>query len=164
MARPDKCSAQDSKSLPARRSHLQAAAHPARSEPDGAADVDDEDNVIAVVDDSEVVRDALDQLLVSVGYRTELYTSAEEFMRAATSTRAACLVVDVELSGTSGPQLLRDLSARGLNFRAILMSGCGDPAIRRAAAELGCLTLLLKPFAPNDLLETLARTLAFGTN
>ena len=164
MARPDKCSAQDSKSLPARRSHLQAAAHLARSEPDGAADVDDEDNVIAVVDDSEVVRDALDQLLVSVGYRTELYTSAEEFMRAATSTRAACLVVDVELSGTSGPQLLRDLSARGLNFRAILMSGCGDPAIRRAAAELGCLTLLLKPFAPNDLLETLARTLAFGTN
>ena len=164
MARPDKCSAQDSKSLPARRSHLQAAAHLARSEPDGAADVDDEDNVIAVVDDSEVVRDALDQLLVSVGYRTELYTSAEEFMRAATSTRAACLVVDVELGGTSGPQLLHDLSARGLNFRAILMSGCGDPAIRRAAAELGCLTLLLKPFAPNDLLETLARTLAFGTN
>ena len=32
------------------------------------------------------------------------------------------------------------------------------------AAELGCMTFLLKPFAPNDLLETLARTLAFGSN
>ena len=131
MARPDKCSAQDSKSLPLRRSHLQAAAHPARSERYGAADVDDEDDLIAVVDDCEVVRDALDQLLVSVGYRTELYASAEEFMRAAKTTRAACLVVDVELGGTSGPQLLRDLAARGLHFRAILMSASGDPAVRR---------------------------------
>ena len=126
--------------------------------------MDEEDDVIAVVDDCEVVRDALDQLLVSVGYRTELYASAEEFMRAAKTTRAACLVVDVELGGTSGPQLLRDLSARGLHFRAILMSASGDPAVRRMAAELGCLTFLLKPFAPNDLLETLARTLAFGPN
>ena len=162
MARPDKCSAQDNKSLPLRRSHLQVAAHPARSERYGAADVDNEDDLIAVVDDCEVVRDALDQLLVSVGYRTELYASAEEFMRAAEITRAACLVVDVELGGTSGPQLLRDLSARGLHFRAILMSASGDPAVRRMATELGCLTFLPKPFAPNDLLEVLARRLAFG--
>ena len=131
MARPDKCSAQDSKSLPQRRSYLQAAAHPGAEEQYGAADVDEEDDVIAVVDDSDVVRDALDQLLVSVGYRTELYASAEEFMRAARTTRAACLVVDVELGGTSGPQLLRDLSARGLHFPAILMRASGDPAIRR---------------------------------
>ena len=123
-----------------------------------------EDDVIAVVNDNEVIREALDQLLVAAGYRTELYASAEEFMRAATDTRAACLVVDVELGGTSGPQLLHDLSARGLRFPAILMSGCGDPAIRRRAAELGCMTFLLKPFAPTDLLETLARTLAFGSN
>ena len=123
-----------------------------------------EDDVIAVVDDSEIIREALDHLLVSVGYRTELYASAEEFLRAAPGTRAACLVVDVELGGTSGPQLLQELSARGLRFPAILMSGCGDPAVRRRAAELGCLTFLLKPFAPTDLLETLARTLAFGSN
>ena len=123
-----------------------------------------EDDVIAVVDDNEVIRDALDRLLVAAGYRTELYASAEEFLRAATATRAACLVVDVELGGTSGPQLLRNLAARGLRFPAILMSACGDPAIRRRAAELGCMTFLLKPFAPTDLLETLARTLAFGSN
>jgi FixJ family two-component response regulator len=123
-----------------------------------------EDDVIAVVDDNDVIREALDQLLVAAGYRTELYASAEEFLRVATTTRAACLVVDVELGGTSGPQLLRELSARGLRFPAILMSACGDPAIRRRAAELGCMTFLLKPFAPTDLLETLARTLAFGSN
>jgi len=123
-----------------------------------------EDDVIAVVDDNDVVREALDQLLVAAGYRTELYASAEEFLRAATATRAGCLVVDVELGGTSGPQLLQELSTRGLRFPAILMSACGDPAIRRRAAELGCMTFLLKPFAPTDLLETLARTLAFGSN
>jgi FixJ family two-component response regulator len=125
---------------------------------------DAEDNVIAVVDDSDVMREALDHLLEAAGYRTELYASAEEFMRAAPATRAACLVVDVELGATTGPQLLRDLSARGLKFPAVLMSGCGDPALRRVAAELGCLTFLAKPFAPDDLLEVLARTLAFGLN
>ena len=123
-----------------------------------------EDDVIAVVDDCEVIRESLDQLLVAAGYRTELYASAEEFLRAATATRAACLVVDVELGGTSGPQLLRNLAARGLRFPAILMSASGDPSLRRVATELGCLTFLLKPFAPTDLLETLARTLAFGSN
>jgi FixJ family two-component response regulator len=83
-------------------------------------------------------------------------------MRAATTTRAACLVVDVELGATSGPELLRDLSARGLDFPAILMSGSSDAAIPRVAAELGCLTFLPKPFAPNDLLEVIARRLAFN--
>ena len=123
-----------------------------------------QDNLIAVVDDSEIIREALDYLLVSVGYRTELYASAEEFLRAAPATRAACLVTDVELGGTSGPQLLRELSARGRHFPAIMMSGSGDPALPDLATELGCLAFLPKPFAPDDLLETLARTLAFGCN
>jgi len=122
------------------------------------------DDVIAVVDDSEIVREALDHVLVSAGYRTELYASAEEFMRAAPATRAACLVVDVELGATSGPQLLLDLPAHGRSFPAILMSGSDDPALPDLASELGCLAFLPKPFAPNDLLEVLARTLAFGTN
>ena len=119
-----------------------------------------QDNLIAVVDDSEIIREALDYLLVSVGYRTELYASAEEFLRAAAATRAACLVTDVELGGTSGPQLLRELSARGRHFPAIMMSGSGDPALPGLATKLGCLAFLPKPFAPADLLELLARTLA----
>ena len=97
-----------------------------------------QENVIAVVDDSDIVRDALDQLLASYGYRTELYASAKEFIQAATATRAACLVVDVKLGDTSGPELLRDLAARGLQFPAILMSGSGDATLaasrRRSAA------------------------------
>ena len=120
--------------------------------------------VIAVVDDSDIVREALDQLLVSAGYHTELYASAEEFMSAATVTRATCLVVYVELGGTTGPQLLLDLSARGFKFSAILISASGDPALPDIAAKLGCLKFLLKPFAPTDLLDVLARTLAFGRN
>ena len=121
-------------------------------------------DVIAVVDDSEIVREALDHVLVSAGYRTELYASAEEFMRAAPATRAACLVVDVELGATSGPQLLLDLPARGLQFPAILMSGSDDPALADLAREIGCLAFLPKPFAPNDLLKVLAQTLVFGGN
>ena len=120
--------------------------------------------MIAVVDDCAVVREALDHLLVSAGYRTELYASAEEFMRAAPATRAACLVVDVELGATSGPQLLLDLPARGLQFPAILMSGSDDPALPDLAAQLGCLAFLAKPFPPAELLDVLARTGTVGGN
>jgi FixJ family two-component response regulator len=116
------------------------------------------DKVIAVVDDCAVVRAVLDHALVSAGYRTELYASAEEFMQAATVSRAACMVVDVELGGTSGPQLLLDLPARGLQFPAILISGSDDPDLPELATELGCLAFLPKPFAPTDLLAVLART------
>jgi FixJ family two-component response regulator len=71
-------------------------------------------------------------------------------------------VVDVQLGGTSGPQLLRDLAAQGLRFPAVLISGSADPALPRVATELGCLTFLVKPFAPNDLLEVIARAIVFG--
>ena len=123
-----------------------------------------QDNVIAVVDDSEIMREALDHFLVSAGYQTELYASADEFLRAAPATRAACLVTDVELGGTSGPQLLRELSARGRHFPAILMSGSGDPALPRVAAELGCLAFLPKPFAPTDLLDVRRADARAGCN
>jgi len=120
------------------------------------------ENIIAVVDDSDVVRDALDQLLASYGYRTELYASAEEFIRAAMATHARCLVVDVDLGDISGPDLLRELAARGLHFPAILMSGSFDATLDRRAAELGCLKFLRKPFASKPLLEAIAQALSLS--
>ena len=117
-------------------------------------------NIIAVVDDSDVVRDALDQLLTSCGYCTELYASAEQFLRSATVTPAACLVVDVHLGDISGPELLRALAARGLHFPVILMSGSCDATLDHRAAELGCLKFLRKPFVPTHLLEAIAQALS----
>ena len=119
-----------------------------------------QENVIAVVDDSDIMRDALDQLLASCGYRTELYTSAEEFIRSASATHAACLLVDVDLGDISGPELLRALAARGLHFPAILMSGSCDATLGRRAAELGCLKFLRKPFEPTHLLKAIAQALS----
>ena len=61
-------------------------------------------------------------------------------MHAAPATRAACLVVDVELGATSGPQLLLDLSARGLAFPAILMSASGEAMTRKQGVMFDRLT------------------------
>jgi FixJ family two-component response regulator len=116
--------------------------------------------VIAIVDDSDILRDALTCMLEAFGYRTEPYASAEDFIRSATTTRAAFLVTDVEMGGISGPDMVRDLTARGLHFPAVLMSASCNPALPRVAAELGCLAFLTKPFAPAHLLDVLARTLA----
>jgi FixJ family two-component response regulator len=116
--------------------------------------------VIAVVDDSDILRDALVCMLEASGYRTEQYASAEDFIRAARTARAACLIVDVEMGDISGPEMVRGLTALGLHFPTVLMSASCNPALPRVAAELGCLAFLVKPFAPTDLLDVLARTLA----
>jgi FixJ family two-component response regulator len=114
-------------------------------------------NVIAVVDDSEIMSYALEQLLESCGFRTELYVSAEGFIGASATTSADCLVVDVQLGGMSGPDMVRELRARGLHFPVILMSASCDAAIRSAAAESDCVAFLRKPFGPEQLLDAIAR-------
>ena len=117
------------------------------------------ENVIAVVDDSDIMRDALDQMLASCGYRTELYASAEEFV-GRRRRRPPHAWWSTSISAISGPELLRDLTARGLHFPAILMSGSCDATLDRLAAELGCLKFLRKPFAPTHLLEAIAQALS----
>ena len=67
-------------------------------------------NVIAVVDDDAGIRGALEGLLTSWGYGVELYGSAEEFIRAAISSAAACLLVDIQLGDVSGVELGRHLA------------------------------------------------------
>ena len=72
--------------------------------------------VIAVVDDDAGIRRALAGLLTSWGHGVELYESAEEFIRAAISSAAACLLVDIQLGDVSGVELGRHLSSSGLTW------------------------------------------------
>ena len=72
--------------------------------------------VIAVVDDDLMIREALDRLLSSLGYRAELYTSAAEFIAAALTTEASCLLLDVQLGAMTGIELARHLIFDRLQF------------------------------------------------
>ena len=112
---------------------------------------------IAVIDDDPGVRSALARLLSAIGYPTETFGSAGEFLRAAPISDVACIVVDVGLGNTSGLELVRELSVSGLGFPVIFITSAEDEAIQRQAAELGCIAFLRKPFAADRLVEAVKK-------
>jgi FixJ family two-component response regulator len=111
--------------------------------------------VIAIIDDDSAMRGALSALLTTVGYRTEVYASGEEFIDAAFRSEARCLVVDIQLGDITGVELGRHLLAMGLTFPVIFMTGSVDGLARQQTSELGCVAFLQKPFPPNQLIEAI---------
>jgi len=65
---------------------------------------------ISIVDDDESMRESLESLLKSMGFRVSLFSGAEEFLDARAADRTDCLILDVRLGGMSGPELQRELS------------------------------------------------------
>jgi len=114
-------------------------------------------NVVAIVDDDPGMRQALESMLGAFGYATETYASAEEFVRAAITTEASCLVVDIQLGDISGVELGRHLLATGFEFPIIFMTGSVEETHRRQAMDHGCIAYLLKPFPPKQLVEALSK-------
>jgi len=113
-----------------------------------------ETDVIAVIDDDPVIRQALQALLSSLGYAVELYDSSE----AAAACRAMCLLIDVQLGSSSGIELARQLAKAGLKFPIMFMTANEDKAVQRQAIEVGCVGYLLKPFATKLLMNILAES------
>ena len=117
--------------------------------------------VIAIIDDHAAIRDAMAALVRTLGYRTEVYSSGEEFIEAAMKSEASCLLVDIELGDITGVELVRHLSDMGLTFPVIFMTGSQDALIRKQATEVGSVAYLLKPFPTNHLVEAINE--AIGT-
>jgi FixJ family two-component response regulator len=116
-------------------------------------------NVIAIIDDDAGIRGCLDNLLGAFDYRTELYGSAEEFVRSATITEAACLLIDIQLGDISGVELARQLSATGFDFPIIFMTGSREEAHRRQAMDFGCVEYLNKPFPADQLIRAITKAI-----
>ena len=113
--------------------------------------------IIAVVDDDPDMREALADLLSAYEYLTEEFASAEEFLNAAMTSKAACLIVDIQLGDISGVELVRQLYATGFKFPVIFVTGSPDSAIRSQAMNLGCVAFLNKPFSADELIEPILR-------
>jgi FixJ family two-component response regulator len=64
-----------------------------------------ESTIISIVDDDESVRDAIESLLKSIGFRVEVFASAEGFLHSGHLQDTACLVLDVRMPGMTGDGL-----------------------------------------------------------
>jgi FixJ family two-component response regulator len=114
-------------------------------------------NVVAIIDDNLDVLGAMGRLLSTLGYDTELYASKEEFLDAAMTSEAICLIVDVHLGTASGIDLALELANAGYTFPTIFMSGDKRESIKMRAMEVGAVTFLTKPFCADALIKALAR-------
>lgn len=109
--------------------------------------------VVFVVDDDVSMREALKNLLRSVGLEVETYSAAREFLSSRRSDAPGCLVLDVRLPGLSGLELQRQLSAANIQIPIIFITGHGDIEMSVRAMKSGAVEFLTKPFRDQDLLD-----------
>jgi len=116
---------------------------------------EEHDLVIAVVDDEAALREALESLLRSAGFKALTFPSAEEFLASDCGKRAGCLILDVRLPGMSGPELQRHLAKSGSRIPIVFITAQEDRDGELCAQVLrqGALACLRKPFGDEDLLN-----------
>jgi FixJ family two-component response regulator len=100
---------------------------------------------VCIVDDNRDMRDVLARIVRKVGLRSEVYESAEAFLKRRDSSRIGCLLLDVNLSGMSGLELLEQLSDKQLGYPVFLISGAHDAQTVAHAKRYGAV-VVDKPF------------------
>jgi FixJ family two-component response regulator len=111
--------------------------------------------VVFVVDDDPSMRRSLDTLLRSVGHDVRLFSSSQEFMKAARPDAPGCLVLDVRLPGMSGLTFQEELAKAGVGLPVIFISGHGDVPMTVRAMKAGAAEFLTKPFDDQVLLDAI---------
>ena len=120
----------------------------------------EQQHLIAVVDDDPEIRDLMKDLLTRFGFQVELFASAEAFIMAAPTCNASCLLLDVQLGGMTGIELAKELVVLGFRFPVIFMTGSMNISFEKKAIEGGCVAYLHKPFATERLIEALTKALS----
>jgi FixJ family two-component response regulator len=118
-----------------------------------------EDPIVLVVDDDNLVRRSIEDLLQSAGYRSMGFSSASDFLQHELPDTLRCLVVDVRLPRLSGLDLQAELSRRGDNIPIVFMTGHGDIPMSVKAMKAGAIDFLAKPFRDQDMLDAVAAAL-----
>jgi FixJ family two-component response regulator len=110
--------------------------------------------MVAVVDDDEAFRAALQRLLKSAGFSVRSFASAEEFLDCGQQHETGCLIADIRMPGMSGLDLQAKLNAEHCPIPTIFITAHGDEKLRLQAMKGGAVTFLAKPFDDAILLES----------
>ena len=119
---------------------------------------------IHIVDDDQLVRESLGDLLRSLDYQVALYRSASEFLDAELPDTPGCLVLDVRLPGTSGLELQAHLTGLNVGLPIILITGFGDIPMSVKGMKAGATDFLTKPIRDQDLLDAVTAAIQMDKN
>jgi FixJ family two-component response regulator len=111
--------------------------------------------VISIVDDDDALRNSIDDLFRSIGFRTEGFPSAEAFLSSNHACDTACLILDVRMPGMNSLDLQRQLVAANWRVPIIFITSHADDDARARALEAGALAFLYKPFREEELLNAI---------
>jgi FixJ family two-component response regulator len=115
--------------------------------------------LIAIVDDDDLMRSALQGLLKAVGLPALAFASAEDFLKSGQHHHTACLIADIRMPGMSGLELQAKLNAEHCRIPTIFITAHGDAKMRMQALRAGAVEFMAKPFDDEVLLESVRAAL-----
>jgi len=109
--------------------------------------------LIAIVDDDESFREAIERFLGTFAFRVRSFASGEEFLRSSELRFVACLLLDVAMPGMSGLELKQQLRARGLRIPTVFVTAHASAEVRQHLEAAGAIAILPKPVDQQMLLR-----------
>jgi FixJ family two-component response regulator len=111
------------------------------------------DQLLCVVDDDEMLRESLPDLLRECGFAARAFSSGPEFLSSDYVDETKCLILDVAMPGMTGLDLQKELKQRGQAIPIIFITAQKDEEARKQALRQGAVKFLYKPFSDSDLLD-----------
>src|SRR5580704_3453443 len=114
---------------------------------------------VFIIDDDRGMRQAVQDLVESVGLHAESFATGQEFLSRRSTSDSSCLVLDVRLPQMSGLDFQRQLTEIGVQIPIIFITAHGDVPMSVRALKSGAVEFLTKPFRDQDLLDAIQQAL-----
>ena len=112
---------------------------------------------VALVEDDESIRKAMRRLLSVLGHKTEVFASGRAFLDSAPLDRHDCVIVDMQMPGMSGLELIKRMGEHGIRVPAVMVTGQDASESREQCLAAGAAAYLHKPIDDEVLVQAIAR-------
>jgi FixJ family two-component response regulator len=120
--------------------------------------------LVAVVDDDQAIRKALQRLFSALDFDAETFASGQEFLDSLATKRPDCVVIDLHMPGLTGSDILRRLALGNVRVPTIIITAHDAPESRTQCLAAGAAAYLRKPFNDQVLLDAIAKAVAGTPN
>jgi FixJ family two-component response regulator len=111
--------------------------------------------LISIVDDDDSLRNSLGNLLRSLGFHVQEFSSADAFLGSPNARETACLILDVRMPGMNGLDLQRHVAAADWRVPIVFITSHADDDARARAVGAGAVGFLYKPFREQEILDAI---------